>query len=431
MYKIRIRQWGLDKKSKENEMRAIVRKNKHLKTQGKPSTFRVRGRVVDYKDVVRYWERKGVPLEHVLAQRTQSKTPEAVECFVPLPSPTRMPESITIAERVLVSIRDYFKGSFETGTWVAADPRYDCKTTKVQGDVIAHLDVMFQQCITACILFNFNRFQEAGQSLISATSHIKEILSAEHPMTLPFLFDVFEMVFRSRRYEIAFAILRQFSALASVLVGERHPLRYICGLLASIHPSQLQDIIVKCSGSTVDHFESLAGPMNWSTLHSRLRYIRNIDNEHDMGHKAFLLQDLLRKCEDALGPLDVRTVYVGLYIALHYVMDSDYVEAVRLAWDLIARAQCLETSNERITFKAEGLYIVAISRYRMGETYLAEVSLREAINLRMLAWGPHVDQARNWLVLLEQWLGDQGRLSAAAQVRKVWEDTLQDSIDDS
>lgn len=431
MYKIRIKQWGLDKKSKENEMRAIVRKNKQLKNQGKPSTFRVRGRVVDYKDVVRYWERKGVPLEHVMAQRTLSKTPEAVECFVPLPSPTRMPESITIAERVLVNIRDYFKGSFETGTWVAADPRYNCETTKVRGNVLLHLKTLCQQCTAAYILFTNDRFQEAGQSLISATSQIKRILLAEHPMTLAYLFELVSSGFQQRRLEIALAILRQFSALANILTGERHPLRSVCGLLASIQPSQLQDIVVKCSGSTVDHFESLAGPMNWSTLSSRLRHIGNINNEHDMGHKAFLLQDLLRKCEDALGSLDVRTFYVRLHIAWHYERKSDHVEAVRLAWDLIARAQCLETSDERNHFTAEGLHIVAISQYDMGETYLAEVSLREAIHLRILGWGSRDSQAIVWLICLEQWLGEQGRLSAAAQVRKVWEDALQDSIDDS
>lgn len=55
---MRIKQWGLDKKNKENEMRAIVHKNKQRSDQGKRSVYRTRDRQVDYADVVRYFNRK-------------------------------------------------------------------------------------------------------------------------------------------------------------------------------------------------------------------------------------------------------------------------------------------------------------------------------------------------------------------------------------
>ncbi len=81
-------------------MRAIVRKNKELRDQNKVITFIVRGHSVDYGLVVRYWERRGVRIEDFVAQRSESKTPEAVDRFISLPSPTPMPESITIRERI-------------------------------------------------------------------------------------------------------------------------------------------------------------------------------------------------------------------------------------------------------------------------------------------------------------------------------------------
>jgi len=54
-YKRRIAQWGLDKKVKHNEMRAIVRIEKKRKMQeGKDTTFRVRTRPVDPKKIKRF-----------------------------------------------------------------------------------------------------------------------------------------------------------------------------------------------------------------------------------------------------------------------------------------------------------------------------------------------------------------------------------------
>ena len=116
MYKTRIKQWALDKKSKENEMRAIVRKSKQRTDLGKRTTFRIRGRPVGFEKIASYWERKGMSIDDVIAERTASVTPEAVDYFTPLPSPIMTPELLATPERVLISIQDYFRGSFDSRT---------------------------------------------------------------------------------------------------------------------------------------------------------------------------------------------------------------------------------------------------------------------------------------------------------------------------
>ena len=431
MYKTRIKQWGLDKKNKANEMRAIVRKKKQLGDQGKSTAFRVRGQVVDYEDVVRYWERKGVRIDDVIAQRSNSKTPEAVDCFVSLPSPTRTPESMTVPERILVSIRDYCKGSFETGTWVVTDPRRNCETTKVQEDPLAHLSALHTQSSLACKLFAGNQFEEAGQTLVSATSEIKRILLAEHPDTLQCLFTTLASIFRQGRYEIALAILRQFSALAEILVGEGHPLRCICGSLASIHPSQFEDIIARCKRSTSDQFENFLGPMNGSTLLSRIFLIQGVDIDSDMSYKVFQLQALLRKCETTLESHDPRTCHIRKELAWYYYQKSDYVEAIRLGWDIVAHAQHADCSLYSIILLTGGLWLVAASQYALGETDSAEAYLREAIDIRLLELGPHETLAVDYLVTLEEWLVEKGQLRSAAEVRKRWKDIISDRAEDS
>ena len=365
MYKTRITQWGLDKNNKEHEMRAIVHKRKRLGDQGKASTFRVRGRQVDYKDVARYWERKGLRIEDVIAQRAESTTPEAVKCFTPLRSPITTPESIAIPERMLVIIRDYFKGSFERGTWLVTDPRLGCETTKVQEDALGHLWALKERSLIASYLFNNNRFAEGGQSLISATARIGKILLAEHPMTLTSLFSFVAKLFQQGRHEIALTIVRHFSALADILVGERHPLRSIYNWLSSTHPSQLMDVIVRCSRSMVDHFEHLLGASNWFALDCRLTFIQQVDIENDTSQKKSLLQDLLRRVEATLGSLDVRTCEVRIQLAWNYLKDLEHVEALRLGWDIAALAQRLDSSGYRTLYHAESLSIVAYSQYRL------------------------------------------------------------------
>ena len=52
MYKRRIKQWGLDKKNKDDEMRFIVHKIKARLDQGKQSKVHVRGKAIDDKEVI-------------------------------------------------------------------------------------------------------------------------------------------------------------------------------------------------------------------------------------------------------------------------------------------------------------------------------------------------------------------------------------------
>ena len=440
MYKTHIKQWGLDKKNKEQEMRAIVRKTNNLKDQGQTATFRVRGRLVDHKDVIRYWERKGISITDVVAQRSNSKTPEAVRCFASSScsspsSPLMTPESIAVPERILVSIRDYFTGSFENGTWFTTDPRLPCESTKAQENSFHALTSFYESSRTACGLFNMNCTQEAGQMLISATSKIKDILLAEHPQTLADFFDLVIGIFQQRRNEVALAILRQVSALARIVLGGRHPLYVICGSLASLHASDLQKVIVKCCASMSDHFERLVGPMHRSTLVSRGSFLNAIAFEKDDSHEILLLRELLGKCEATLGYLDVRTLRIYSDLAYLYFCKFDYVEALKVSRDIVARSQLrAEAQNPQQSFwqahfHAEGLYIAAMSLRGLGEMDSAEQHLREAIDARISVYGPRDIRVGEWLLRLGDLLTEKGELESAAEIEQRWKQTIPETSD--
>ena len=107
MYRTHLERWGIEKKYKEREMRAIVRKKRNRLGAGKDSDFLVRGNPVDFEDVVRYWKRKGIPLDAINNGRTMSKTPEGVVCITPKPSPTNVPSIRKIRDCVFTRTDDH------------------------------------------------------------------------------------------------------------------------------------------------------------------------------------------------------------------------------------------------------------------------------------------------------------------------------------
>ena len=398
MYKSRINEWGLHKNQKRSRKWTVVRNSKHPRDQERPHTHRLQTQVTDPKDVHRYWEHRGARTGWVIAQQTELHTPEAVGYFNATRPLSIMLEPMTKTERILINIRDYFTGSFEAGIWQSTDPRVNCESTKGQGNAMIHLRALSQQCITACRLLRNNRFQKAGQTLISATSKIKEIVSAEDPMTLTYLFAVVAHVHRQSRHEIALAILRQFSALAEILMGERHPLHCICALLVTIHPSLFGEVISKCSVSTGDHFESLIDPLCRSALASRGVHIREVDINRAIAHKICMLQNLLSKCEAAVGYFDVRTFEIRLVLAFHHLENADYPEAVEMGRSLLA--SYLQLWTQEANSYTGGLWAIPSFHHNFAHRSPLEIYLRD---LCMLGWGPRDGRATKWLDLLECW----------------------------
>ena len=124
MYKSRIRIWGLDKKLKENEARAII----HILTQhrGEASYVQLRGRRVDFKAVESHFKRKGMAIGDVLGTDAPHvsnlicETPDMSERGVPrcLPSP----EPFKTTELLCADIREYALSSFGPTGWLSYTP---------------------------------------------------------------------------------------------------------------------------------------------------------------------------------------------------------------------------------------------------------------------------------------------------------------------
>ena len=424
MYKTHIKQWGLDKKNKDFEMRAIVRKNKKRSDQGKGSIIRVRGQLRDFAEVVRYWDRKGVSIDDIIARQTASPTPEAVEFFTPVPSPILTSQVLIIPERMFRGIRDYFKGSFESGTWVKTDSPSPCWIIEDEANAAGDdLNKLFIGCEVACSLLKRSLFHEAGRSLIAATAYIKNILLAEHPESLVELFRLIAYLCRRKRDEMALIILRQFSALGKVLLGSEHPLSRICEWVGSVYASNFFDVVIRCMETIADQFGIFLGSLDETTIFSRLNFIAALDQE-----PVQMMQQLLADCEKALGQYDLRTLWARGYLAEEYFARSYYVEARTLSQKNIACSHHVQSVTTRLLEQNENLYTIAKCQYALGEVHLGILTLHRVIDSNMSTWGPEDSRARYWLSKLEGWYGEQGDWSSAARVRD-WREKILDSMD--
>ena len=127
--------WGLDKKNKEPEIRAIDHKNKQEAEQGERSHFCVRKRDSNFSEVVRYWKRRGVTVDEFIARSTALSRPETVECSTDVASRTTPLDDLATREYTLRIIRGYVAASFESVTWVMTDPRATCYSITEQNNV--------------------------------------------------------------------------------------------------------------------------------------------------------------------------------------------------------------------------------------------------------------------------------------------------------
>ena len=84
MYKDRITKWRLEKKNKQIDMLAILRKKTQRDAVGKQSSFRVRGRPVTIEEVLHYFKRKKSAGDE---DAYNAPTPSDVSCRTPSPTP--------------------------------------------------------------------------------------------------------------------------------------------------------------------------------------------------------------------------------------------------------------------------------------------------------------------------------------------------------
>ena len=415
MYKTHIQEWGLDKKIKDVEMRAVVRKNKQRADQGKSSIIHVRGRSRGLEDFIRYCDRKRVSIDDIIARHASSPTPDTIELFTPIPSRVPTPQVLEVPERMFRCIRDYVSDSFESGNWVRTEPQTECyKINSRLGDFNVLRAEFFFLCESACTLFSKSLFEEGGRTMNAALAEVKKIILAEQPETIYEFFLLIAYLRFDGKQAVGSTILRYFSDLSKVMLGKEHPLTSIFGWYDLLYTSDFEEIARRCVEGMIDHFESFIGAMHASTLLLRTKSIDFVTQKGDT--RIQILRRLLDECEGKLRPYDIRIFVARHSLAIENYIHGYYVEARSLSQESFANSEHLGLFDRR-HYKTHFLYIIAICQYALGEVGLGIANLIEVINSRISRFGTQDAIAKCYIGELEDKHLEQGNWDHVEQIR--------------
>lgn len=409
MYKSRFTLWGLDgKNNREREMSAAVRKRNQPTQQGKRSVFRIRGRPVDYQEMVRYFARKRLSIENVVAQRRASKTPEAVVCLTPIISPIASPAVYKTPQLLFTSIRDYVDGSFRSGFWIKTKPTESCRTARGASKSAHRLSNL---CHEVSALFDLDHLRAAKLVQDSAIGNVHQMLLDEDPFTLARLFEVFVGMFKRGRPEIALAVFKAITDIGASILSQQHPLPRVASFLLRLDCSDIAEVGAKCLQAFGHQFEDVLGPMHVTSLSISLW-----DDQATDRH----LRSLLHRCQSNLGVGDFRTMDVYLAWSQKLYQNGDYGLAVEECHRILSHAHRIDTKSSA-AFRADTLDLLAGCEMMSSKSHLAMAHLREAIDIRISLRGSLDGIARRWLLQLQEWLTEYGGEEEVAEVQRWWE----------
>ena len=391
-----------------------MRKYHRRAAQRKSTMFRVRGRDIQYSDLVRYCKRKRLSISEIMAQRAASKTPEAVICLTPVPSRVTTPSVLSLPEFLMSAIRDHMNGCFDSGTWIKTEERALCysRNNLCSGDEISQMQA---RIFEAHCLTERGGAREAEIVLDSIKYHLGQVLFAEEPefmwtiLTLPFVLN--------RTEESMMIIKRLFSMFIASEVwntGQQHPLRRTFEYIQKLEPSEFATVCTRCQQVVSDHFQKQLGAMHATTLHARV-------NSDHISLKG--LRDLMHRCQAECGTYDPRTLTTHLHLARTLRNEGIYTEARDACGELLMSVYLAQEEDQSLDFtytRVHAHQILATCQRVSHEKQESEANMREAILLSISKWGPHNSYVRLLILQLKNWLLEDGRIEEADEAWRWW-----------
>jgi hypothetical protein len=409
MYKRRLGIWGFQKHVQRRNALAMVRIARiRAANRGKDTSFKTQNSATDLINIERYLKRKyRSNAEIVKALGEAPSTPEGLEYATP-PSVPQSPRLSTISAlplELLSCLRDYFQSSFDGGFWVKQSDDMDCYSTRPHGGDMKGLKALFSYHDLACQLLDRGRSHEAGQILRDAFASIQELITGQHPRTLTAIFDLTTHLIRRKRPEVASVMLKQFSRLASIVLGESHPVGKVCDRLVTYRSFDFHSCLIMAWRNAIDQFENHLGALHYSTIRCRLEYIQMAVGIDDLTLAEQQIRQLVLLCEGELGSEDLRTLKL-LDTLAEVLFDLGRWQECAVIGQKIVRVApivVLEDYDRYIDLTCTGLCNVARSQHAQGFKYEAASTLWEAIDLCIFHRGLKHPLSIKYLVTLEDW----------------------------
>ena len=422
MYKDRISKWKIDKKIKGEEMKAIIRKQTQRSRAGKKSVFRIRNSHVSELKIVRY--RKATKLSsEEQALRLRAPTPPELICYTPLASPLTTPRVLETPERIVKLIQEFSDGSFDSKAWLITEDH----SRIISKNSSEPIYIFRSMCSNVRTFFLKGETKNALRVLNMAMALIEQMVSAECPNSLGTVAAVvldFRILHESPG--IAFALLKQFSAMSAAILPQRHPFNQIFALLVELNTSHLEHTLSISQQSQADFFTRRSGRFNWITLDLQLLKLSSESNVK-AAQTTERYSTLLRECEHALGSSDPRSLKMRIDLGWHYMIQGEYKEAAKIARTTIALAA--QSQDTVLGLISDAFYVLSVAQSKLSETDLAEQNIRKAINVRAVEYGWENERVLYLISALESRLKEWNRPGEAAEVRRTRNAILESKIE--
>ena len=266
MFKKRVRDWGLEKNVKSDEMKAIIRKQTERARVGKKSTFCLRGNQVPEHKIKRFQKALGLLSDEQLL-RLGTKTPPALICHTPLMSPLALPRELDIPKRIAKAVQDYTYGSFDSGTWRV----YEDQLTSARRNMEDPSSEFYNECFHASFLFMQGDTNEAWRLLNFTSCRVEPMIRNNDVIALRDFGMVIGIAFLSSHFDaIAFALTQHISAMSAGILPSTHPLRKIFEYLIGLDVTQLKRAICTAIHSLQDCFGMISGRFCLAVIDLRL-----------------------------------------------------------------------------------------------------------------------------------------------------------------
>lgn len=476
MYKDRIKKWNLDKKTKEEEAWAILRKQMHREAAGKESAFKVRGKAVTIDDVLRYFKRKGLLDPEARPQPPGPPTPRGIECWTPVPSP--IPEFASMPE---IEGRDAnwpdFRGAESSGVQsftlgsrrgsgilgslnvdqtrqiLFSNP--EIQSFEISSSPLPPQSLLVPEKLFASITTYFSGAFDSGLFKTDnngyLTNNTNKTIEGSHPTEFYdlcvsglILMDSGSFVEGRRRFSKASSITNNLLQIQhprtldwvfhSLLIIRSHGYNQIATLL-QIHTRDIVTLLLADGHPWRQLFSQLADIEESQSEFALMQALRCINDTYTNSLGQFhptallsyleflnienrlnvlqLLYDLLIRGEQELGTFDKRIVDIKYYYGVTLYDHGKYAEAIEILEEVLVL--CKQLGNEYVV--ANSLEMIATCRYFLGCHEESDTfRLREAIG-RIEAMAGEFDLTVLRLkARLEKRLREMGQEAEAAEV---------------
>ena len=407
MYKARIREWKMEKKTKGTEMEVIIRKQAERSRVGKRSAFSVRNKVVPPGKIERYRKNKKIGT-HTKALKLRSNTPPGLACWTPPASPLTTPREFAVPERLAKLTQEWIDGSLGSDAWRAHTSNWSISSANLDT-----LDTFDDGCIHASRILRHGNTNYGMQLLDCALSLIPRILPNNNPHTLCTIVEVLEGC-HWHVGGMTNTILGRLLAGSLACLGAGHPLTEIFAQPIGGDGDYLRYSLGIMLSAQNDSFMDRLGPFHIATLDTasaRLR-LKGKEKNYTTAH-AFL--QLIQTCDEVLGAGSLQSQMVRIKLSFYLHRRGETADAAEMLQKHINMARELNIAVGSNTWYAAALAHDWLSQFDIAEKYMRRAIL---VRSRLRSWqDPRVI---GWLRTLEKWLIRWNRPEEAANVRSLW-----------